>query len=52
MWLLAQMRQPTRLLYADLKETTFTKFLDELLSEKKFLLEREIAGSKMTQTYS
>ena len=36
MWLLAQMRQPTRSIHSDLKETTFTKFLDELLlSEKK-----------------
>ena len=47
MWLLAQMRQPTRPVYSDLKESTFTKFLDELLSEKNFLLEREVAGSKM-----
>ena len=47
MWLLAQMRQPTRPAYSDLKETTFTKFLDELLSEKNSLLEREVAGSKM-----
>ena len=41
------MRQLTRPLYADLKETTFTKFLDESLSEKNFLLEREIAGTRM-----
>ena len=47
MWLLAQMRQPTRPIYSDLKESTFTKLLDELLSEKNFLLEREIAGCKM-----
>ena len=33
--------------YSDLKENTFTKFLDELLSEMYFLLEREVAGSKM-----
>ena len=46
MWLLAQMRQPTRPLHADLKESTFSKFLDELLSEKNFLLEREVAGTK------
>ena len=47
MWLLAQMRQPTRPVYSDLKESTFTKFLDELLSENFFLLEREVAGGKM-----
>ena len=47
MWLLAQMRQPTRLIYSDLKESTFTKLVDELLSEKNFLPEREIAGCKM-----
>ena len=47
MWPLAQMRQLARPLYADLKETTFTKFLDESLSEKNFLLEREIAGTRM-----
>ena len=47
MWLSAQMRQPTRPTYSDVKETTFTKFLDELLCEKNFLLEREVAGSKM-----
>ena len=45
--LLAQMRQPTRPIYSDLQESTFTKLLDELLSEKNFLLEREIAGCKM-----
>ena len=47
MWLLARMRQPTRPLYADLKETTFSKFLDEVLGEKKILLEREVVGSKL-----
>ena len=47
MWLLAKMRQPTRPLYADLKETTFSKSLDELLGEKNFYLEREVAGSKL-----
>ena len=47
LWLLALMRQPTRPLHADLKENTFTKFLDELLSEKIFLLERDIASSRM-----
>ena len=47
MWLLAKMRQPTKPLHADLKETTFSKFLDEFLGEKNFLLEREVAGSKL-----
>ena len=47
MWLLAQMRQPTRPLYGDLTETTFGKFLNESLSVKNFLLERDIAGTKL-----
>ena len=48
MWFLAQLRQPTRPLYSNLKETAFTKFFGELPSEKKKnLLEREVAGSKM-----
>ena len=34
-WLLAKMRQPTRQIFADCTETTFSKILDELLSEKK-----------------
>ena len=41
------MRQPARQIFADFTEMTFPKILDELLSEKNFLLDRIIAGTKM-----
>ena len=47
LWLLAKMRQPARQIFADFSETTFPKILDELLSEKNFLLDRNIAGTRM-----
>ena len=45
--LLAKMRQPARQIFADFIETTFPKILDELLSDKNFLLDRNIAGTRM-----
>ena len=47
LWLLAQMREPGRKLYADLDKDTFMDFADELISEKIFLLEKQINGVKM-----
>ena len=47
LWLLSKMRQPSRPIFADFTETTFPKILDELLSEKNFLLDRNIAGTRM-----
>ena len=47
LWLLAKMRQPARQIFADFTETTFPKILDELLSEKNFLLDRNIAGTRI-----
>ena len=39
LWLLPKMRQPARQIFADFTETTFPKILDELLSEKNFVLD-------------
>ena len=47
LWLLAKMRQTARQTFADFTEMTFPKMLDQLLSEKNFLLDRNIAGTKM-----
>ena len=47
LWLLSKMRQPSRPIFTDFTETTFPKILDELLSEKNFLLDRNIAGTRM-----
>ena len=47
LWLLVQMREPGRRLYADLDKDTFSDCVDELISEKNFLLERRINGVKM-----
>ena len=47
MWLLAQMRQPTRPLYSDLTKDTFNDLLEELLSTRNFLLERQVAGQQL-----
>ena len=42
MWLLGQMRQPGRSLYADLTKETFPNFLEILLSKKNFMFRREL----------
>ena len=47
LWLFAQMREPGRRLYGDLDKDTFSDFVDELIIEKNFLLERRINGVKM-----
>ena len=47
MWLLAQMRQPGRHLYADLTPLTWSDLLSELLSTRNFRLEREVGGVKL-----
>ena len=47
LWFLAQMREPGRRLYADLDKDTFMDYADELVSEKNFLLEKQINGVKM-----
>ena len=44
LWLLAQLRQPGRQLYADLTKDTFHDFLEELLSTDNFLMKRQIEG--------
>ena len=41
MFLLAQMRQPSRHLYRGLEVNTFSDFLDELLSDRNFLMESD-----------
>ena len=46
-WLLAQTREPGRRLYADLDKDTFMDFADELISDKNYLLEKQINGVKM-----
>ena len=38
MFLLAKMRQPSRHLYKDLEVNTFSDILDELLSDRNFLM--------------
>ena len=47
LWLLGQMPEPGRRLYADLDKDTFIDFADELISEKNFLLEKQINGVKV-----
>ena len=47
MWLMAQMWQPTRPLCSDLTKDTFNDLLEELLSTRNFLLEREVAGNRL-----
>ena len=44
LWLLAQLRQPGRQLYADLSKDTFNDFFEELLSTNNFLMKRQIEG--------
>ena len=46
-WLLAQMRQPARHLFSDLTVLTCPTFCDERLSDKNFLLDKEIGGNKV-----
>ena len=41
------MRQPARHLFSDLTVLTFPTFCDELLSDKHFLLDKEIGGNKV-----
>ena len=48
-WLLAQMRQPGRHLYADFTRMTFVDFLDELLSERNFLLDKTIGENRVVR---
>ena len=48
MWLLAQLRQPGRSVFADLEPTTFQKFLKQFLSKQDFNLQKEIQGSFLT----
>ena len=50
MWLLAQVRQPGRQLYSDLTDRTWVDLLEELISDKMFLLEREGTGVQWLQT--
>ena len=44
LWLLAQLRQPGRQLYADLTEDTSNDLLEELLSAVIFLMKSQIEG--------
>ena len=46
-WLLPQMRQPTRPLNSDLTKDTFNDLLEELLSTRDFLLQRQVAGQQL-----
>ena len=46
-WFLEQMRQPARHLFSNLTVLTFPTFCDELLSDKNFLLDKEIGGNKV-----
>ena len=45
-WLLAQTRQPGPHLYADFTRMTFVDFLDELLSERNFLMGETIGRTE------
>ena len=44
LWLLAQLRQPGRQLYADLTKDTFNDFLEDLLSTDNIHMKRQIEG--------
>ena len=48
-WPLAQMRQPGRHLYSDLTRMTFIDFLDELLSERNFLMDKTIGENRVVR---
>ena len=47
LWLQAKMREPARQILVDFTETTSLKILDELLSDKNFLLDRNTASTRM-----
>ena len=47
MWILAQMRQPGRTMYQDLRKDTWNDLLQEPLSTRNFRLEREVAGVRI-----
>ena len=47
LWLLAQMRQPRRSIYADLDRNTFIDFLETLLDKDNFNFYKEVAGRPM-----
>ena len=46
-WLMGQLRQPGRHLFSDLDRNTFADFLDVLLSEKNFLLIKNIGTTRI-----
>ena len=46
-WLMGQMRQPGRHLFSDLDRNTFADFLDVLLSEKNFLLIKNVGPNRV-----
>ena len=48
-WLMGQMRQPGRHLFSDLDRNTFADFLDVLLSEKNFLLIKNIGPNRVVR---
>ena len=47
LWLLAQMRQPGRSIYADFDRNTFTDFLETLLDKDNFNFYKEVDGRPM-----
>ena len=47
LWLLAQMRQPGRSIYADLDRNTFIDFLETLLDKDNFNFYKEVDGRPM-----
>ena len=47
LWLLAQMRQPGRSIYADFDRNTFIDFLETLLDKDNFNLYKEVDGRPM-----
>ena len=49
MWLLAQLRQPSRAIYGDLTANTFTNFLIILLSKRSFTMKTEVDGQLLAQ---
>ena len=48
LWLFAHKRQPGHSMYADLDETTFSKFLDKLLDKKNFKMSNEVNARSAT----
>ena len=49
-WLMGQLRQPGRHLFSDLDRNTFADFLDVLLSEKNFLLTKNL-GTRLVSVH-